>query len=49
MSNIQSVGIREFRSNLHKYTVRQQQPIAITSNGRPIGYFIPVYSCTAIT
>ncbi len=42
MSEIQSVGIREFRANLHKYTVGQQQPIAITSNGRPIGYFIPV-------
>ena len=44
MSEIESVGIREFRANLHKYTVSQQQPIAITSNGRPIGYFIPVQS-----
>lgn len=44
MGEIQSVGIREFRANLHKYTVDHQQPIAITSNGRPIGYFIPIQS-----
>ncbi len=38
---IQSVGIREFRSNLHKYTTQSKQPIAITSNGIRIGFYIP--------
>ncbi len=38
---IQSVGIKEFRANLHKYTQESSQPIAITSHGVPIGYYIP--------
>jgi len=41
MSEIQSVGIREFQANLHQYTVYYQKPIAITFNGKPVGYFIP--------
>lgn len=40
MEEIQSVGIREFRANLHKYT-RQSEPVAITSHGEAIGYYIP--------
>ncbi|MEM9777453.1 MAG: type II toxin-antitoxin system prevent-host-death family antitoxin [Chloroflexota bacterium] len=39
---IQTVGIREFRAKLHKYTKENNEPIAITSHGEPIGYFIPV-------
>lgn len=39
---IQSVGIREFRTNLHKYTRLNKEPISITSHGEPIGYFIPI-------
>ncbi len=42
MSEIESVGIREFRANLHKYTVERDTPITITSHGEPIGYYIPV-------
>ncbi len=38
---IQSVGIKEFRANLHKYTQQNSEPIAITSHGVPIGYYIP--------
>lgn len=38
---IQSVGIKEFRANLHKYTQQTSEPIAITSHGVPIGYYIP--------
>jgi len=41
MDEIKSVGVREFRANLHKYTRQTQNPIAITSRGEPIGYFIP--------
>ncbi|NER23442.1 MAG: type II toxin-antitoxin system Phd/YefM family antitoxin [Symploca sp. SIO1B1] len=41
MSEMQSVGIRDFRANLHKYTVENQDPIAVTSHGRHIGYYIP--------
>ncbi len=41
MENIESVGIREFRANLHKYTTAGDAPIAVTSHGRPIGYYIP--------
>jgi antitoxin (DNA-binding transcriptional repressor) of toxin-antitoxin stability system len=39
--DIQSVGIKEFRANLHKYTQQASEPIAITSHGVPIGYYIP--------
>ncbi len=39
---IQTVGIREFRTNLHKYTRQSKGPITITSHGEPIGYYIPV-------
>jgi PHD/YefM family antitoxin component YafN of YafNO toxin-antitoxin module len=38
---IQSVGIKEFRANLHKYTTQTSEPLAITSHGIPIGYYIP--------
>ena len=38
----QTVGIREFRTNLHKYTRLARKPITITSHGEPIGYYIPV-------
>ena len=38
---IQSVGIKEFRANLHKYTQQTSEPIAVTSHGVPIGYYIP--------
>ena len=38
---IQSVGIKEFRANLQKYTKQASEPIAITSHGAPIGYYIP--------
>ncbi len=39
---IRSIGIREFRTNLHKYTRLNKEPITITSHGEPIGYYIPV-------
>lgn len=39
---LQTVGIREFRTNLHKYTRKNREPITITSHGEPIGYYIPV-------
>lgn len=39
---LQSVGIREFRTHLYKYTRQNKEPITITSHGEPIGYFIPV-------
>ncbi|MBS3028128.1 MAG: prevent-host-death family protein [Dolichospermum sp. DET50] len=32
---------KEFRANLHKYTQQSSEPIAITSHGVPIGYYIP--------
>ena len=38
---LQSVGIREFRSNLHKYTTQNNDPIAVTSNGIRLGFYIP--------
>jgi PHD/YefM family antitoxin component YafN of YafNO toxin-antitoxin module len=41
---IQSVGIKEFRANLHKYTKQTSEPIAVTSHGVPIGYYIPTQS-----
>ncbi|NUN66636.1 prevent-host-death family protein [Pseudanabaena biceps] len=39
--DIQSVGIKEFRANLHKYTKQTSEPIAVTYHGVPIGYYIP--------
>jgi prevent-host-death family protein len=42
MADMESVGIREFRANLHKYTAQRDAPIAVTSHGEPIGYYIPV-------
>jgi PHD/YefM family antitoxin component YafN of YafNO toxin-antitoxin module len=42
MNEMESVGIREFRANLHKYTAERNTPIAVTSHGEPIGYYIPV-------
>jgi len=42
MAEMESVGIREFRANLHKYTAERDAPIAVTSHGEPIGYYIPV-------
>jgi len=41
MQEIQSVGIREFRANLHKYTVGGDAPITVTSHGETLGYYIP--------
>lgn len=40
--SLQTVGIREFRTHLHKYTRQNKDPITITSHGEPIGYYIPV-------
>ncbi len=42
MAEMESVGIREFRANLHKYTAERDAPITVTSHGEPIGYYIPV-------
>ncbi|MGB5596765.1 MAG: prevent-host-death family protein [Crocosphaera sp.] len=41
MSKIESVGMREFRAHLYKYTRENQEPIALTSHGETIGYYIP--------
>ena len=38
---MQTVGLREFRTNLHKYTSQGLEPIVVTSHGAAIGYFIP--------
>ena len=38
---LQSVGLREFRAHLHKYTRLGDEPIVITSHGEAIGYYIP--------
>lgn len=38
---MQSVGMRDFRDNLHKYTKQNQEPIALTSHGETVGYYIP--------
>lgn len=38
---LQSVGLREFRAHLHKYTRQGEEPIVITSHGETVGYFIP--------
>ena len=40
MTDLQTVGIREFRSNMHKYT-GADKPFMVTSHGRPLGYYIP--------
>ena len=40
MSTITSVGIREFRSHLYKYTKENQEPIALTSHRETIGYYL---------
>jgi hypothetical protein len=42
MENIESVGIGEFRANLHRYTTAGTHPIAVTSHDRLVGYYIPV-------
>ena len=39
---VQTVGVREFRTHLYKYTRQNNNPIKITSHGEPIGYFIPI-------
>ena len=39
---IQSVGIKEFRANLQKYTKQTSEAITVTSHGVPIGYYIPI-------
>ncbi len=44
MPEMESVGIREFRANLHKYTAARDTSITVTSHGEPIGYYIPVRS-----
>src|SRR5260370_38334896 len=36
-----TVGIREFRENLASYLLESDTPVAITSHGGTIGYFIP--------
>lgn len=41
METIQTVGLREFRANLHKYTRQTQEPIAVTSHGEAVGFYIP--------
>lgn len=41
METIHSVGLREFRANLHKYTSANMQPVTVTSHDRVVGYFIP--------
>ncbi len=38
---LQSVGLREFRAHLHKYTRQADDPIVITAHGETIGYYIP--------
>lgn len=42
MEQIQTIGLREFRANLNKYTKRTKEPIAITSHGEAVGYYIPI-------
>ena len=38
---MQSVGLREFRAKIHKYTSQGFDPIVVTSHGAAIGYYIP--------
>lgn len=40
---LQSVGLREFRAHLHKYTRQGDEPLIITSHGEAIGYYIPAH------
>lgn len=35
------VGIRDFRENLATYLLETESPVAITSHGDTVGYFIP--------
>lgn len=39
---LKSVGIREFRANIHKYTSCGTSPITVTSHGHRIGFYIPI-------
>ncbi|MGK7885681.1 MAG: prevent-host-death family protein [Crocosphaera sp.] len=41
MSEIEAVGMGEFRTHLDRYTQENQEPIALTSHGETIGYYIP--------
>lgn len=41
MSSLQSIGMREFREHLYKYTKQNKEPLALTSHGETIGYYIP--------
>lgn len=41
MENMESVGLREFRANLHKYTLEAVAPIELTSHGRRVGFYVP--------
>ena len=47
MNKLQTIGIREFRENLAKYT-REEQPLQVTSHGRAVGYFIPALSSNCV-
>jgi hypothetical protein len=38
---VSTVDIREFRENLAAYLLESDAPVAITSHGDTIGYFIP--------
>ena len=42
MNEIQSIGIREFRQNIHKYTSTQTSPFIVTSHGEALGYYVPM-------
>lgn len=44
MDSFPSIGIREFRQNLHRYTTTAREPFAVTSQGRALGYFIPAHT-----
>jgi PHD/YefM family antitoxin component YafN of YafNO toxin-antitoxin module len=33
--------MRKFRQHLYKYTKQNRKPLALTSNGETIGYYIP--------
>jgi PHD/YefM family antitoxin component YafN of YafNO toxin-antitoxin module len=39
-SRSQTVGIREFREDMARY-MSGSEPIAVTKNGRVVGYYIP--------
>lgn len=41
MTEMQSVGMREFRAHLAKYTRKGSAPVEITSHGEAVGYYIP--------